>query len=429
MAVKDIIRRHIPRAIFLWKNSLKQNCRVQLARLYHMRAVRRIRTKVKLGQRIKVLFIDSEISKWKAQTLFDLMKQDANYEPIIGVTIRDFSEGKSIVEIRGDIEKAKLFFASKGDDCVSIYDCDIKQPTSLDKIAPDIVFYQQPWYNVGCHNIEIVHRKALTCYEPYFVPNIGFPEFEAHMLFHRYLAYFFLLNKGWVCEYSRNVSKTFYSGRLLSVGHTMLDMFTMPNYWLTRTSKTTVIYAPHHSLTQNSLMKIGTFLENGREILRYAQDHRQFNWVFRPHPVLKDVLSRIDGWGEHEQARYYSDWASIGQVSEGGDYLDLFAQASAMITDCGSFLVEFAATGKPIIHLVSKNSNREPALPTRELLSTYYKVHDIGELRNVLDSVLLRGEDPLSERRKNAVMSAGLSGQNAAKNIMDFFDKKFRIKR
>lgn len=429
MVLKDIIRRLLPKPFYSQLARLKLEFRVQLARLYHIRAIRRIRSKVKKGQRIKVLFIDTETAKWKAQSLYELMKQDANYEPIIGVSIRDYSERKSITEIRDDIEKAKFFFANKGDDCVSIYDCDTAQPINLEEFAPDIVFYQQPWYDSGCHRIEVVHRKALTCYEQYFVPNIGFPEFEAQMLFHRYLAFFFLLNKGWVREYSKNVSRMFFSGRLLGVGHTMLDMFTQQRMAIRESGKKTVIYAPHHSLTPDSLMKIGTFLENGKEMLRYAQEHRQFNWIFRPHPVLKEVLSRIDGWGELEQKRYYSEWASIGQVSVGGDYLDIFANASALITDCGSFLVEFAATGKPIIHLISKNTDREPALPTRELISTYYKVHNNEELVEILDCVLVNGADPLRKERIDAVVRAGLSSQNAAKNIMDFFAREFKIKR
>lgn len=427
--VKRFVRTLLPYRLYGLLTRLKSESRVQLARYFHIRAIRKIRSKVRKGERIRVLFIDTETAKWKLQSLYEQMQNDIHYEPIVGVSRRDYSENKTTVELMHGISDALQFFANEGDNSSIIYDCERSEPINFDKLSPDIVFYEQPWYGPRCHNIWFVHRKALTCYEPYFVPNIGFPEFEAHMEFHRYLGYFFLLNKGWVNEYTKGVPKWFYSGKLVDVGHTMLDLIAQSDNTELEAKKRTVIYAPHHSLSSDSLMKIGTFLENGMEILHYAKNHREVNWVFRPHPVLKNVLQKLDGWGPTEQKRYYSEWAAIGLISDGGDYLDLFARSSVMITDCGSFLVEYAATGKPIIHLISKNADREPAMPTRKLISTYYKAHNIEELNKVLELVLVRGEDPMYKVRQAAVKEANLSGQNAAKNIMDFFDKKFRIKR
>ena len=96
-----------------------------------------------------------------------------------------------------------------------------------------------------------------------------------------------------------------------------------------------------------------------------------------------------------------------------------------MITDCGSFLSEFGSTKKPIIHLI----NPENKLDMPELYATYYKVHNLDELSATLYEVLEKGNDYKKDIRIKAVEKANLSGQYAAKNIMDFFDKEFRIKR
>ena len=58
-----------------------------------------------------------------------------------------------------------------------------------------------------------------------------------------------------------------------------------------------------------------------------------------------------------------------------------------MITDCGSFLTEFAATGQPIIRLVNPE-NKQPYPP---LYDTYYNMHNNDELKATLRKVLEKG--------------------------------------
>ena len=60
--------------------------------------------------------------------------------------------------------------------------------------------------------------------------------------------------------------------------------------------------------------------------------------------------------------QYFDEWRAIGSIKEGTSYMELFANSSCLITDCGSFLTEYAFTGKPVIHLVSGLA-RQPAYP------------------------------------------------------------------
>ena len=95
-----------------------------------------------------------------------------------------------------------------------------------------------------------------------------------------------------------------------------------------------------------------------------------------------------------------------------------------MITDCGSFLSEFAVTKQPIIHLI----NPENSLAKPELFDTYYQVHDQEELRATLKRVLEDNDDYKRDERLTALENANLTGTYAAKNIMDFFAKEFGIR-
>ena len=75
-------------------SALKLACRVLLARVRHFRVRARIRAKARRGEKIRVVFLESEVAKWKTQPLFDLMKEDPHYEPVMAIFRRDRSESE-----------------------------------------------------------------------------------------------------------------------------------------------------------------------------------------------------------------------------------------------------------------------------------------------------------------------------------------------
>ena len=72
-----------------------------------------------------------------------------------------------------------------------------------------------------------------------------------------------------------------------------------------------------------------------------------------------------------------------------------------MITDCGSFLTEYAVTGKPIVHLLSSNNSLASIEFLRPLYDSYYKVHNVNELHCILNSLILHGIDEKADVRKS----------------------------
>ena len=167
------------------------------------------------------------------------------------------------------------------------------------------------------------------------------------------------------------------------------------------------------------IVTLSSFLENGRQILEYARKHSEFNWVFKPHPLLyKELISR-GVWTKEEVDNYYNAWNEIGRVCTDGDYICLFQQAKALITDCGSFLVEFPMTGKPLIRLIPKDLDY-PLFPAyEELYDSFYTVRNLEEMYEAFAQVLERGEDPKKDRRLKAVRDLGLMGEKtSAERIM-----------
>lgn len=416
--LKDILRPTYYRFV-----ACKVMVQVQIARIYHRRVLSRVRAKFQRGEPLRVLFLETSISKWKVQSLYERMRNDPRFEPMVGVSTRDEYDrftGPSSAITEG-MKMARQYYEKHGCKCVEVFDAERHELIDLRRFTPDIVFYQQSWYDYECHHAREVSKFAVTCYIPYFVPNYGDIKLDTRLPTHRFLSYYFTLNEGWSDYYKKSNLPFYQSGRYIAVGHTMLDQLNGEKGSERR--KPCVIYAPHWTFVHpkhKTKLHYSTFLQNGREILTYAKNHPEFDWVFKPHPALLTHLVQYGAWSQNECEQYIDAWRSLGRVCMDGDYMQLFNVSSAMITDCGSFLTEYGVTGKPLIHLISSQNTLKPANPSAELYGTYYQVHSLEEMYRTFSIVLERGNDYKREERIAAVRKANLVGVNAAENVIKF---------
>lgn len=262
-------------------------------------------------------------------------------------------------------------------------------------------------------------RHHLTCYFPYYVPNYDSPSIDFRKEFHFYLWKYYVLNRGWIQTITQNNPNYTLSGELIATGHPMLDY--LNNYPNLNSSNKMVIYAPHWSVYSEFMdndEKFSTFQHNGKQILRFAQSHPEIKWVFKPHPTLRTSLLRTKLYTEKEVDDYYSEWGKIGIVSQEDDYIKLFWKSDAIITDCGSFLMEYACTKKPIIRLVSTVCGMSIPKPSKELFDSYYNVYNLEEMYDIFNMVLIDGRDPKQVERVTAATKAGLIKASASHNIL-----------
>ena len=144
--------------------------------------------------------------------------------------------------------------------------------------------------------------------------------------------------------------------------------------------------------------------------------------MFKPHPTLKQMLQHPKIMTEPEIEAYWNDWDKLGVACYDGNYVDLFLQSKAMITDCASFLTEYPCTGHSIIHLCSSNRKLKTMEPSKRLFSTFYQAHNEEEMWRWFDEVLIKNQDSNRAERLAAVEAAGLLKTDAARNIMDFLN-------
>lgn len=376
---------------------------------------------------IKVAFLVNESSKWKYEALFSMLADDQRYSPIVLLTCADIDWQLNREERQAKLDSNKAFFGRRGFRCELAYDGQKDTAISLKKFHPDVVFYQHPWEISPCQSPLAVSKYALTFYVPYFLPTYGIPELECRQDFHRNLFCHVVLNKDWVHYYAKYLGRDIYSGKLMPLGHPMLDV-----YWQMAHKKKVleadrwVIYAPHWSIPHpknTNALNLSTFMETGRPMLEYALRHPEIKWLFKPHPTLRTVLYKI--LPRQEVDDYYAQWERLGKVCYNGDYVELFFESQALITDCDSFLIEYVFSGNPIIHLKHDGYNVESRSPFVELFETYYKVYTADELESTIDYVVIKQNDPNKQRRLELMKSLELCRNDCSSKIVKYLNSIF----
>ena len=377
--------------------------------------LKKIRQKAK-HQKLNVAFYVYDETKWKCQSLYDLLEKDEHFIPYIFVTKNAAPKENFNFQKPDELKKVFEFFKGQNMRVEYAYDFENDRHIPFEQMQPkpDIIIYQHPWYVETSQGPVVCSKFALTYYVPYFVAT-SVCQAEYYLRFHQYVQTHYILDDLIKDYYARNMTNK--GSNLKAVGHPMLDYF-----YLNRNKhfddKKYVIYAPHWSVDTSNALCWGTFLSNGKFMLEYAQKHPEINWVFKPHPCLKNYLIQQKYLTNNEAENYWDEWAKIGQVCETGNYLDMFMESKAMITDCGSFETEYFYTAKPLIYLKSEAGT--PFNPSvQNIVENYYTVENNKELEAVLDKILIKKIDYMCEQRLSALKQHGYENNYAARNILN----------
>lgn len=372
---------------------------------------------------VTVIFLVSEIAKWKAQSLYDLLASDNRFLPCIYVYPVSFEKNLDEEELRPILEDKKNFFSKKNMNVSIIWNYKKKDCYREFFKGRGLVFYQQPWdINPAIRPLSL-SKRYLTFYIPYYLVNNYSYDLDLCMPLQSHV-FRYIVQSPELEMFYNSMLKHIIAGKIIGLGHTITDCFKM-----SRTNfNYTVIYAPHFSLPNKKRDVIySTFLSNGEIILDYAMKHQNIQWVFKPHPRLKRELMVSGLWSKEKIENYYSQWESIGKTCYSSDYQYLFVNSDLMITDCGSFLTEYSCTSKPIIRLISPHLNLEPNPMLENLYSTFYGVHNNFELLSIMDSLIVNRIDPQKEVREEACDRLGLCNGSAAENIRNYLVDLLRL--
>lgn len=368
------------------------------------------RLKQKKRQKIRVCFLVSETSKWNMQSLFDDLLKSTCFQPfILVINHTDFKNRQSY-------QHMFEFYKSLSPNVEKAWDENTKSSIDLKHFSPDMVFFQQPWCLYNNQKVFSVSKYALTFYISYAIEDATNALQNNKDNFYGLLYKYFVFGEKTKSELLMNNPFSLYN--IFTTGHPKLDVYN--NYIPEKFKHSYVLYSPHHSFGYSN--NYGTFPWSGMYMLNWAKKHPEINWVFKPHPRLKIALVEMNLMNDEEVNMYYNEWAKIGMVYDDGNYFNLFKESKCLITDCGSFLTEYLPTQMPVIHLRNKDSKPYTAT-NAQIIEYYYKAYTDKELGNLLDSVLLMGNDPQKKNRIRLIQELKLNESNASINIMSEIQK------
>ncbi len=347
--------------------------------------------------KIRVGFLVRENCKWSYASVYKLFQEDSRFEPIVLIV----DEKHKLCNLAKNIQFFKRYHYTV-----------IKNKSDFVSSNIDIIFYEQPWFDLGGNfTPKKLSKYALTLYVPYSIELDNQKDIILSTAPFLNTVYKVFAFNDKVCEElaSWGIENT------LSAGHPRLDVFLpcVPKPSVSRWKdgdKVRIIYAPHHSFG-DSFLKQACWEWCGRHILSLAHTYKNTTqWVFKPHPRFKYELSKLLGSVKAQEV--FDDWADVSTICEDGDYFDLFKTADLMISDCCSFKIEWLLTGKPFISLVSHYSGAYQLKGIESYAQAYYKASSVADIDKLFYMLTQKREDPKINQRKQLSAQIPLGAGN-----------------
>ena len=398
-----------------------------IIRQNYERILKKIRKECK-NRKINIIFLcnSNSFTKFSYSSLYEEFAKNLkfNVKLLVSYTTNFKHNTYEKEHYKNTLVNNFKFFKNKKYDVEYAYDIEKEEFIDLEKFNPDIIFYVEPWEIAPNHDLSVTSRFALSCFCCYGT-TIHNGTYEYTVPFYRHLYKYFIDN-----YYARNlmIEHDVNPDSLKVFGSIKLDAYLKPidynkTNWKFKDKKK-VIYAPHHSFSQRTYLKYGTFDKNYKFFLEYAQKHPDIEFILKPHPVLKKEIITRKLMNEKEMKNYFETWANLpnAQICEDGDYYDMFRTSDLMITDCNSFLSEYLPTEKPLIHLISEHSVGHNEYG-QKIIRGYYQARTNQDIEKHLNNILYKNHDPLLELRREIIANDLVWERNGtAKGIVKYLE-------
>ena len=407
---------------------LKYHCFV-LHKLSYPKIIRRISEKRRRGETIHIAFISFDTSKWSVDSVYREFNKLPGYDTTVFVfPDPQFPGGKA-----ASVKFSADFFQKKGYRVEYGYDPDknIYKSGSIWKDY-DIVFFDTPWFeSVPVLQKEYIGKYALTCYIPYSFMAVDEKVLHYMMPNHAY-AWKVFVETPWQKEQFQihNVMK---GANVESFGYPKLDTYGIevsnPDcVWKSGLNPNChrIIWAPHWTVYNSTVIgQFSTFHLIYDKMLDYAKSHPEIDWLFKPHPVLRETIISQNLMTVEQVDEYYQQWAEMpnGQVCLDGQYWDYFKTSDALITDSISFLIEYLPTKKPIFRLASDNNSGFNE-QTKQIIKDYYLGNCFEDVVSFIDEVILNRNDYNFDKRMQALELLPNIG-SAGRMIVQYINQQF----
>tara|TARA_B100000795_G_C22803883_1_gene443569 strand:- start:1200 stop:2525 length:1326 start_codon:yes stop_codon:yes gene_type:complete len=378
-----------------------------------------IQKKIKLleGKKIRVVFFVSQKQLWGSQSLYEELNSNDYFDALVVVFPNNEDKiNKKSLTMKGNYD----FFLDQDINVVNGYDLDNNSYFPASSFNPDIVFYDQPvphihksllWLNLS--------KNSLICYIPYGYKIAPFYQDHFNLFLHNSSWHIFAESDWHKKQFIKYGSM---NGRNVSVsGYPKLDEYNNVTEFENRDFKR-IIWAPHWTISN---IGYSTFDENYNFFLQYASRNPDIHWVFKPHQRLRHYLEEIGFMTKEEVDNYYEQWDKLPNATfyNEANYINIFKDSDALITDCGSFLAEYLPTKNPILHLISKNNQGYNKIG-KSLVESYYQATNINLIGKFIKEVVIEENDFLKDKRLLNLKFVQPNSEGAGQFIVDYLQSQ-----
>lgn len=357
--------------------------------------------KIRRKDKIKICFVLYEVSMWCGDDLYNYFARDERFEPTIYLCLRRDQFDNEF--IKKDFFHGVEQLQSRGLDVVVLDEDDVDIPKQ------DIIVYLVPYlYRLPkAFTIEEVTLETLTVHIPYALDVVLHDKpFYSQKLF----------LVAWKVFFTSEIQRKIYAEKSISGiprgvygGYPRMDHFFKRrsefhfDWKMARPDAKKIIWAPHHSIPEDSLIKGATFQWNYKFMYEFAKAHPETSWVVKPHPnlVYQTIAAKIFPSVE-DYEEYLRKWDELpnAQVYTGAYYQDVFATSDGMIHDSCSFTAEYQYVNKPMIYL-TRDTQKFNELG-EEILKISYLVegNDLEGIAALIQKVFIEGKDDKAAERK-----------------------------
>ena len=422
MGLYDSIKGYIPLSV---KRYIRYYLRYKVPyfTLIHNLSIRRIRKRNKA----KVVFIASDLSMWRYQSVYDAFSKDNRYSLYLLLcpfnSFEPSERAKSVKELRKYFDSKRMEYV----DTASGY---FSMDEWFDKVDPDILFYPQPFNNLYGNRLDFSNNvNRLICQIPY-----GINTFAAEWIYNQQFH-----NIAWKLFYQTQIhldnARQFADNKgdnVIVVGEPHLDEYRDPyhnNPWkLLVGNYKRVIWAPHFAIgDKKRMLERPGFEYLADDMLKLASMFKdKIQFAFKPHPKLKSELYKNKDWGKEKTDKYYKEWkdGDNTQLAD-SEFIDLFYHSDGLIHNCGSFTVEYMMTKKPVQFYTEdvNETKKEFNQLGKDCINAHYLAKNISDIANFLDKVILHKEDEKREKRET-ILNTYFEHNN---NIQTVGDRVYKV--
>jgi hypothetical protein len=157
-----------------------------------------------------------------------------------------------------------------------------------------------------------------------------------------------------------------------------------------------------HFTVGNPPILWSTYQMYSEHIFSYFSQNQHLALILRPHPLFFPRMRNEGIFSEQQELEFRANIDNYPNVilDENSDYHASFNLSDALMTDAGSFLMEYLPTKKPILYL--ENSNGPGLNEEGSIVETYYTGRNLADINQFFE-MITNDQDPLQVKRLSQI--------------------------